>query len=100
MQVSAVSRVFNKQYSATMDNGSIFSNALNDTISIDSANDIKKRRLEQKIVVAEYHNIVKQPKAAYIEINSAAFVSMKESMQNQVKPIDIKRVNAVLAYSA
>jgi hypothetical protein len=100
MQVSPRVGVFNNIYSATIKNHSLFDNVLNSMTEINHTSDVLGSSYKRNVVVTEYQNKMKFQQPTYIEVNSAALLSMKNSVQNRVMPIDIKRVNATLAYSA
>jgi len=100
MKVSQNVRVFNSFYSANSKNNSLFDNVLNDMSSVEHVHSIKNRRLSEKVVVSEYHNMMKYKQASYIELNSATLFSIKNEVQNSVVSVDIKKVNSILAYSA
>ena len=100
MQVSQNMRIFNNFYASHSKNSSLFDNLLKDMSHVEHVSEVKDRRLQEKVVTSEYHNMVKFKQATYIEVNSAALLSLKSSIQNRVTPVDVKRVNSILAYSA
>lgn len=100
MQVVQSGGIFNNQDSGNLKNKTLFSNMLNNIESLTYDKEIDVQKQERKDLVSEYNKLIKNPLATYMEVNSNAILSMRNSMQNQVVPIDIKRVNATSAYSA
>jgi len=99
MKVLSNSSIFNTQ-TLNLQNNSVFENILNDMSNSIHSNQTEKREYKKNLLVTKYDDFVKNITPNYVEVNSASFLSMKNSIENEVDFIDIKRVNAVLAYSA
>jgi len=96
MQVAQTLGIFNNQDSTNLKNKTLFSNILNNIDSIVYNENIDL----QEGLNFKYNKQIKNPHITYMEVNSNAILSMRNSMKNEIVPVDIKRVNAVLAYTA